>query len=374
MNRTIHPLWVVAASIALLAIGCRQEPTPTGQAIRPVKTIAIDARASGTIRTFAGAIVASETSALAFRIDGTVQTVDVDLGQYVEQGQTLAMLDRTPFQFRVRQALANVRNAEATHMETRDRRRRTRSLFEHGATSRATLDRVTAEDEAAAGALASARAAADLAQRDLQDTVLAAPFDGVVAKKMIEPFEEVTTGQTAFVLHTSGAVEIEVLVPETLIDRVRVDDTVSVRLTLTSAATRTFEGRVKEIGSAAIETSAFPVTIALPNEGGRLRPGLSAEVSFSFLRSGEPSWLVPINAFLPLPGDDQSTHISERELSVFVVDPASETVSRRRVKPQTILGNDVLVSAGLSEGDRVVVAGVSFLHEGQKVRLVESPP
>lgn len=114
------------------------------------------------------------------------------------------------------------------------------------------------------------------------------------------------------------------------------------------------------------------MTIALEADSARLRPGMSASGTFSFRAGDGESWLVPINAFLPKPGDDQSAHISERELTVFVVDPGSETVSRRTVKPLGLRGNDVLVDRGLSGGDRVVVAGVSFLHDGQRVRLIES--
>ena len=371
MRRSFDLLLALVCALLLLQAGCGEVQAPVETTVRPVKTITIDSRASGTVRSFSGAIVASEISSLAFRVGGTVQTVDVDLGQTVRRGQVLATMDRTPFQLRVQQALAEVRNAQAARVETRDRRARTRRLFEAGAASRADIDRVVAEDEAAAGALAATRAALDLARRDLEDTVLEAPFDGLVAEKQVEAFEEVASGHTAFVLHTSGAVEIEVLLPEALIHEVHVGEPVSVQLTSVAPGGDRFEGRVKEIGSAALQTNAFPVTVALESDDQRLRPGLSAEATFTFRAGDGESWLVPVNAFLPKPGDDQRAHISERELTVFIVDPETETVSRRTVKPLGLRGNDLLVSEGLAEGERVVVAGVSFLHDGQKVRLVE---
>ena len=371
MRRSFDQLLMLVCALPLLQASCSEVQAPVEIAVRPVKTITIDSRASGTVRSFSGAIVASEISSLAFRVGGTVQTVDVDLGQTVRRGQVLATMDRTPFQLRVQQALAEVRNAQAARVETRDRRARTRRLFEAGAASRADIDRVVAEDEAAAGALAATRAALDLARRDLEDTVLEAPFDGLVAEKQVEAFEEVAVGHTAFVLHTSGAVEIEVLLPEALIQEVHVGEPVSVQLTSVGPGGDHFEGRVKEIGSAALQTNAFPVTVALESDDERLRPGLSAEATFTFRAGDGESWLVPVNAFLPKPGDDQSAHISERELTVFIVDPETETVSRRTVKPLGLRGNDLLVAEGLAEGERVVVAGVSFLHDGQKVRLVE---
>ncbi len=359
-------LWVATV------LACEEPPAPMEESIRPVKTVVVNAHAMGSARTFSGTIVAADVSALSFRVPGTLQTVDVDLGQSVRRGQVLARLDDTPYRLRVQQARADVKNAQAILAEARDRRARIQALFEAGAASRADLDRVVADDDAAASSLVGARAALDLARRDNRDTVLEAPFDGRVAEKRVDAFEEVTAGQTVFVLHTSGAAELELLLPDSLIDDVKVGDPVSVEVSNRSAGVEHYSGRVREIGSAAVETNAFPVTVAVDSDDSRLRPGRAAEATFTFRNGDGESWLIPINAFVPAPGSDQSVPLSERELTVFVVDPVAETVSRRAVVPLGIRGNDVLVSEGLVEGEHVVVAGVSFLHDGQKVRLVES--
>jgi RND family efflux transporter MFP subunit len=364
---------VSIVGLALQGLACEEPPeVPLEEVLRPVKTVRVDARAEGSLRTFSGTIVASEVSALAFRRGGTVQTVEAKLGQRVRRGQPLATLDRTPAQLEVQRAVAQVRDAEARLGERREHRTRVRSLFAAGAASRADLDSAEAAAISAAEALAAARAGLALARRDLESTVLEAPFDGIIAERDIEPYEEIAAGHTAFVLHTAGAVEIEVVLPGAVIDRVQIGDPVSVQLTIDVEGAGHYSGRVKEIGRAAVATGGFPVHVALLSDDPHLRPGLAATATFSLPNDSAPAWLIPINAFLPpRPAELDDRKPGERGAELFVFDPVEGVVRRRSVRGIGVRGNDVLVSEGLAEGERVVVAGVSFLHDGQRVRLLE---
>ncbi len=368
-----HFRLVPIVMVALHGLGCDEAPVPpTQEVIRPVKTVRVDARADGSVRTFSGTIVASEVSALAFRLGGTVQTVEAELGQRVRRGQPLARLDRTPALLEVQRAVAQVREAEARQIERREHRERVRSLFAAGAASRADLDSAEAAAESAAEALAAVRAGLALARRDLASTVLEAPFDGIIAERDIEPYEEIAAGHTAFVLHTAGAVEIEVMLPGAVIDRVQIGDPVTVQLTIAVEGAERYSGRVKEIGRAAVTTGGFPVHVALLSDDPHLRPGLAATATFSLPNDSAPAWLIPINAFLPpRPGALDARAPGDRGAELFVFDPAESVVRRRSVRGIGVRGNDVLVSEGLAEGELVVVAGVSFLHDGQRVRLLE---
>lgn len=372
--RALDPIrFIPALVVALHGLACEEAPEAPIEVIRPVKTVRVDARADGSVRTFSGTIVASEVSALAFRLDGTVQTAEVTLGQRVRRGQPLATLDRTPSQLEVQRAVAQVRDAEARQIERRAHRARVRSLFAAGAASRADLESAEAAAKSAAEALAAARASLALARRDLESTVLKAPFDGIIAERDIEPYEEIDAGHTAFVLHTAGAVEIEVMLPGAVIDRVQVGDPVTVQLTIAVDGAGRYSGRVKEVGRAAVATGGFPVHVALLSDDPHLRPGLTATATFSLPNDSAPAWLIPINAFLPpRSGELDRREPGDRGAELFVLDPVESVVRRRSVQGIGVRGNDVLVSEGLVEGERVVVAGVSFLHDGQRVRLLEA--
>jgi multidrug efflux pump subunit AcrA (membrane-fusion protein) len=89
---------------------------------------------------------------------------------------------------------------------------------------------------------------------------------------------------------------------------------------------------------------------------------MTAELSLVFSRGNrEPAYLVPIHALAPGLGKDS--------WSVYVVDPKTSTVHRTAVEGKGTVGNQVVITKGIEPGDIVVVAGVSFLRDGQKVKL-----
>ncbi len=100
---------------------------------------------------------------------------------------------------------------------------------------------------------------------------------------------------------------------------------------------------------------------------------MSAEATFRF--KGEQvrgHFLLPVNALLAEPGSDQSKPWRERNLRVFVFDPATGTVQGRTIRVAAgLLGNKIAVTEGLSEGEFVATAGVHFLREGQQVTVLD---
>jgi multidrug efflux pump subunit AcrA (membrane-fusion protein) len=112
---------------------------------------------------------------------------------------------------------------------------------------------------------------------------------------------------------------------------------------------------VSEVSSAAGTASTFPVKVAIKDAGGQIRPGMSAEVGLLLSREDEESgYLIPVSALAP--GDEKE----------------SSTVKKTPVRsPAGIQDNYVAVKEGVKPGDIIAVAGVSFLEDGQKVKLME---
>jgi multidrug efflux pump subunit AcrA (membrane-fusion protein) len=157
--------------------------------------------------------------------------------------------------------------------------------------------------------------------------------------------------------------------PETLI--ARIDRGASARATFPSMTTRAdgervaVEAIVTEIGSRAGTGNAFPVRADLVESPPGIRPGMTAELTFELPRVeaddlGIDGFLVPFAA-VRVELDEQ--------FSVFVFDEASSTVHRKPIRTGGIRDNDIAVLSGLEEGDIIATAGVSFLRDGQTVRL-----
>jgi RND family efflux transporter MFP subunit len=195
----------------------------------------------------------------------------------------------------------------------------------------------------------------------------------VIAERNVEPFTDVGPGRTVLVLQSDNAVQVEVLVPARVIEAVTKNQSVSISSNLPSLRGRVYVGRVVEVARTAKEANAFPVRIGIERSTGDFKPGMSAEATFSF--RGEQALghlLLPINALLPEPGDEQSKLWRERNFRVFVYDPEAGSVHERTIRVAAgLLENKIAVTEGLSEGEIVATAGVHFLRDGQQVRVLE---
>ena len=177
---------VVAMGVAILLGGCREEPEPVTTP-RPVLTQIIQVADAHQDRVFAGRLRAERRSDLAFNVGGTVEAVAVDVGSLVDANALLARLDETPFRLRVDQARAALERAEAALDERQNRARVQRELGASGWTPQTELHTAETALDAAEAAVGEARAALRLAERDLANAGLHAPYRGRIAQRLVEP-------------------------------------------------------------------------------------------------------------------------------------------------------------------------------------------
>jgi RND family efflux transporter MFP subunit len=364
------------ALIALLLFsvaGCREQEKAPELPPRAIRWMRVSGEVPSEKRVISGIVTAVSDTRLAFEVGGTVQSVDVRLGDVVERGQVLARLDPEPFELTVRDAEAELSRALALQQSARADYERTKELYDANVASRQELDRDTARRDASRGRVEAAQARLALAQRDLKRSVLKSPFQGSISTREIDPAMEVASGQTAFEMDSGeSGLRIEVQMPETLITRIDQGDVV--RVSFPSLAgprpdgrEQTFEAVVTEVGTRAGAGNAFPVRADLRETPERLRPGMTAEVTFSLPRIeadelGIEGFLIPFAALSP--GQDE-------QFSVYVFDPDSSTVHERPIRTGGVRDNEVAVLSGLEEGEIIATAGVSFLSDGQEVRLAD---
>jgi len=364
-SRRISAHLVSTLLVAALSSACEKEVVEPPERIRAVKTIVVAERASGQMRKFPGTVQPVDTSSISFEVTGLVQEIGVDRGDKVKDGQVLAVLDKKPFELNVESAKAALSRAQARLTEKKsgyDRERRIQSQ-DPGATTQKAVDQARAAYESTRQNVSYSRAQLDLARRDLAKTELRSPFDGVVSDRHIEPFEEVSRGKPVLDLFVEGAMEVAVGVPENMIGDVHVGLRGEVRLP--NRPDDVYHAVVSKVGSAATSANAFPVEANIQNVDVHIRPGMTAELALLFARHAEEAaYLVPLQSMAPsLPTD-------ERYLYVF--DPGSSTVRKTIVKGRGVIGDQVIITAGIEPGDVIVVAGVPFLRDGQKVKLMGS--
>ena len=361
MKRTI-----LLAAVVLAATGCGEPPPEVAPRIRPVEWIEVGSESAGRQRTFSGTAQSGQESALSFRVPGRVATVHVNLGDRVETNDPIADLEPTDYRLGVDEAAAAASQQKSNLRSATTAYDRTRALYENNNASVQDLDVARAGFETAEAAVRAANKALERARRQLGYTSLKAPTTGYISSVPVEPNENVQAGQLVAVLSTEGRPEVRVAIPEGVIGDVHQGDAVSVRF---DAIAENVSGTVQEVGMSALSQGAtFPVTISLGTDDERIRPGMAADVTFTFQSEGAGRVVtVPPVAV----GEDDNGRFA------FVIRDVSEgqgTVHRVTVTTGDITGDGLTIRTGIAPGDRVVTRGVHKLADGQTVRVPERAP
>ena len=357
-------LMLLLSTTGLTGCDKKQEIEQTEE-IRPVKTMLVSAPDLGGIRYFPGRVDADKRAELAFRVAGKVQELLVKEGDMVKQGDVVAKLDPTDFQIAVDNKQATFTRAEKDY-------ERGKKLVKEGHISKRDFDGLEAT-------FLSTRAEFNLAKQQLDYTELKAPFDGVIARRHIQSFEEVEAKQSIVTLNDNEILEVKFDLPENLILRIQHQEGVEIEeLSLPRykiLVTASFQSQTdkeytlsfKEISTKADEkTQTFTATYTMPApDDFNLMPGMSATVkidSSQYIKAEKNSFKLPVSAVVADAG---------LQGVVWIVNEENMQVEPVSVKVGIMKGNQIQITEGIEEGQRVVVAGVPFLYKGLKVTLMK---
>jgi RND family efflux transporter MFP subunit len=347
---------------ALLATGCAEQAPPV-EPLRPVRTVQVYSGGTERVRSFSGTARAGQESRLSFKVAGTVEALDVNVGDRVRAGQVLARLDPQDYRLRVEDAQASLARARAEERNAEANYARVRELYENRNASLNALDAARAAFESATAALDSDGKKLEQARHQLSYTELKAPTAGAIAEVPVEINENVQPGQTVAVLNAGRRPEVEIGMPEVFIPRIREGQPVEV--TFDALGDRTFAATVTEVGiSSTGLATTFPVKVRMNRDEPDVLPGMAAEVHFRFEGQNDPERLV-VPAFAV--GEDREGRF------VYVVEEIGNGVGRavrREVTVGSLTADGGLeILRGLTDGERVITAGVSRIRDGREVRL-----
>ena len=315
--------------------------------MRAVRLIAPDAQARPTERTFFGRIVARETVDLSFEVSGELASFPVTEGETIARGQILASLDLAPF-------LRDVERRELM-LEQADRAlARAEALAARNVTTRVQAEDAETERDLRDVELRDARDALD-------DAVIRAPFDALVATRLTANFTHVDPGHPIVRLHDMSEVRVEIDVPEQLFLRLGSGDALNFAALMPGHDAPVplrlveFEAQTAGVGQTYLVSLALP-PLDLPG----LIPGVSATVIAS---TGAIDTAVRLPASAVIVGADRSPQV----MLFDDLDGTYGIVERAMVSVTSTTGTDFIVE-GLPPGAEVVAAGAHLLRPGQTVR------
>ena len=356
MKRSVIAL--LSPLTALLLVACSRT-APLEEPIRAVRTITLASGDVGGAHDYAAEVRSRIESRLGFRVGGKLLSRSANLGDAVRTGQVLAQLDPGDLKLGQEAAQAALSAAKANYEFSEAEFKRYKELRDQGFISGLELERREAALAAARAQYEQARAQASVQGNQTRYATLTADASGVITGVDAEPGTVVAAGASVVRLAHDGPRDVVFSVPEDRVADMRAlagkADALQVHIWNDGATPIT--ATVREVAAAADPaTRTFVVKADIGRANVRL--GQTATVKVEMPRvAGQIK--VPLAAVFEVQGAP----------AVWVVDRASMTVRPQPVKVAGAEGNDVVIAAGVSPGETLVVAGVHVLSPGQKVRL-----
>jgi len=396
-----------AAALALALAGCTAAPTeapPAEETAVPVEVATVTEGIVEEAAGLTGTLLPRKEVEVAPKVSGTIVDIRVDVGQTVREGDVLLLLEQTDASNAVKQAeasyqsaLANLKQAEAgadqglsqaenalkqaeqAYADQQRELERTKELHGSGFATDQQLEQATAAYRNAELALANARKALEIAKQQtglavaraavqqalvaletaretLRNTTVVAPMTGVVSSVAATEGAFASPQAQAVRLIDTSALLVKVNVPEREINAVKPGDTVDVTV---PSIGRAFAAAVETVSPVMDpQARAYPIEIAIPNEGGELKPDMVAEVRFKGAGAETASALVvPRSAVLEEGGTSYAYKVVDG------------TATRVEIAVGKRSADRVEVTSGLSLGDTVVTTGTTLVSDGAKVSV-----
>lgn len=377
MNRVTKSTWkTINAVIALTLVtgwglsGCGQEPPPTRETVRPVQAMKVADVQSISGRWLPGTAKATQEVNLSFRVSGPLIELPNDIvGKRYKKGQTIAKIDPRDFKVELQNVQGQLDRAQASLTQAQADYNRVLNIQKQdpGATSQAEVDKKKEGRDRARANITSYRAALTAAKDQLSYTELKAPYEGTVTSKYVENFQTVRVKEPVVRLLDDSSVDMVVNIPENIISVVQYVKDIRVRFD--AIAGREFAAKIKEVGAEASQTTrTYPVTLTMKQpEDVKILAGMAGQANAKVDLPGEKAKLdieIPVAAVFS-PDATQMTY-------VWIIDEQAKTVQKREVKVGELTDLGIQVTEGLKAGEWIATAGVHYLKEGQKIKILEA--
>ncbi len=350
----LRTLLAICGVVGLVA--CGEEAAPPAS-VRPVLSVVVAPQSTRPVG-FTGTVQARYQVSLGFRILGRLVSREVEVGDRVTAGRRLAAIDSVGLDLAVRSSEAELSTARAQLANAAGVEERQRTLFSQNTVTQAQFEAAQEARASAGAALRHAEANLVKAREQLGYAELRSDIDGVVTAIGAQVGQVVSPGQAVVTVARPEIREAALDVPEDFARDLEPGAEFDVALQLDTNIR--IPGRLRETAPQAdptTRTRRLLVTLANPPEVFRLGTTVTVTPRTAALERIE----LPRSALLEANDGDY----------VWVVDPATLSVSQREIKVASRDASVIRVANGLAPGTRVVTAGVNSLKPGQSVKVLD---
>ncbi len=344
---------IIFLFLILILTGCGNESTEEILP-PPVKVIQVGETLQTQTENFAGVVRGRYETNLAFQTGGKILSRNVEVGNFVRAGEILMQIDQKDAAQQLNAANAQVDSARASLNLAKSNFERYSQLFSENAISAAMLDQYKTSYENAVASYNAAVAQSKQFSNNLDYTKLVANSDGVISKINAEVGQVVSAGQTVLTLVQTSEFEIEIDVPENKLSEIEIGRIAEISFW---ANEDKILGSVREISPVADSVSrTYRTRISIP-QNDKIQLGMTANAEFVSKKLN--GYILPLSAIYQNSNTPQVWIVTDENKAAL-----------KNVTVENFSGNEVVVR-GLSANDKVVVAGVHKLREGQDVRVLE---
>ena len=412
MKRIIASIVVILTVLSLFGCGGEekvsniQTETAVNVTVKSPKRMTIE----NTV-TYTGEIKASQSTSVSSKASGVASVVYKEIGDYVEEGETLLIIDDTDYRTQYNQAQAaysgavaqynSIKNgstqqtklqlesalsaAKIEYNNAKTNYDNQKVLYENGAVSKASYDAaVTRFDNAklnldtaqnnynltinvvleeskanAQAAVNTAKVSVQAAQNALNNTVVKAPISGYIASRNANKGQMVAAGAEIFSIKATQNVEAQINVTEAVISEVAVGTKAVVNVKAADAGN--IEGTVTNVSPVKnAQTGMYLVCVAVENADGKIKDGMFADITLT-LNDSVDALAIPSEAVL-----------EDKDGTKYVYIASDNKAKRKNIKIGIINDKYTEVVSGISEKDKVIVSGKDYLSEiNNKIRIVK---
>jgi RND family efflux transporter MFP subunit len=361
----------------LLMSGCDRKAPATAPQWIPVRVQTLGALTDDDGVRYSANVAPKTQVDLKFKASGYIDSIyetkdaggklqPVTRGTPVSVATELAHIKDDEYRDKVKAAKASLAAADAALVKAKQDFNRAKNLYATKSMTAPDYDSAQQEYSTAVANVDGARAQLDEAQQDLAWCTLLPPMDGIILSRNIELGALVNSTTVAFVLADMSAVKVVFAVPDVMLKNIALGDSLDV--TTQSQPGKVFSGQVSTISPAAdASTRVFEIEITIPNSQDELKDGMVAALKVPELPAHVSTALaVPISAVL-------RSKQNPTGYALFVVETQNDkTVARLQdVQLGDVHGNRIAVLGGVSNGQQVIVSGVTTVWDGGLVRIIQ---
>jgi len=286
-----------------------------------------------------GVVEATNSSTISAQTSGQIKQVAFDVDDLVQAGSVIFVIDSTQQKASLAQAEANLKSARAKLANAENEYKRIRRVYAKKAVSKSVMDKATSDRQTARAAVDAARAAVTQARQQLEYTQVKAPYTGIVTQRFVEVGEIVTTGQQLMSGLSLEQLRVNIDVPQSLIDAVRMEQDAAVLVN--GQWLKAVKLTVFPMADATTDT--FRVRLDLPAGVKGVYPGM-------YLKTGLSVGKRQVLAVPPA-----AVVYRSEVIGVYVVDDQGKIHLRQIRLGNKIADGRFVVLSGLDEGEQVAL-------------------